>query len=45
MKASGAPVSGSLRMKVRIERGRPFSRLAMFEPYHFIPALRKRPPR
>ncbi|MNR41575.1 hypothetical protein D3C85_1599750 [compost metagenome] len=34
-----------MRVNIRIERGRPFSRLAMFEPYHLAPAVWKLPPR
>ena len=45
MSASGAPVSLSLRVKVRIERGSPRSLLAMFEPYHLQPAYWYSPPR
>ena len=45
MYASGAAVSGSVSVNIRIERGRPLSRLAMLEPYHFTPEVPKLPPR
>ena len=46
MRASGAPVSLSFSMTVRIERGSPLSLgLLMLEPYHFTPQVLNRPPR
>ena len=37
--ASGAPVSLSLSIIIRMERGSPFFLFSIFEPYHFIPAI------
>ena len=39
MSATGAPVTGSLSMSVRMERGSPRLRLSMLEPYHLTPAM------
>ena len=43
--ATGAPVSLSFSVSIRMERGRPFSLLAQLEPYHFMPAMSNTPPR
>ena len=43
--ANGAPVSLSLSIIIRIERGSPSFLFSIFEPYHFIPAIWKFPPR
>ena len=37
--ASGAPVSLSLSIIIRMDRGSPFFLFSTFEPYHFIPAI------
>ena len=39
MRARGAPVSLSLSIIMRMERGSPFALLSMLEPYHFMPAI------
>ena len=45
MRHSGAPVSGSFSMSVRMERGSPLTRFSALEPYHLQPAMWYRPPR
>ena len=45
MYATGAPVSLSFSVSIRMERGKPFSLLAQLEPYHFMPAISNTPPR
>ena len=39
IKASGAPVSLSFSIIIRMERGSPFFLFSTLEPYHFIPAI------
>ena len=43
--ASGAPVSLSFNITVRMDLGSPMLLLALFEPYHFIPTRSVFPPR
>ena len=43
--ATGAPVSTSLSVAIRIDLGRPLRMLSWFDPYHFCPAIWNLPPR